>query len=166
MCLPSKTKMSTCTFISVYLCVYLSLSRLLTLGQRSRGTFMTINYPDSTKSKDNPVFLYIACRKSKNKTQVEEQRVREGVYIVQRQSENKEKQSLKKTRQYEAVCFAHARQIQIELKLFNIQHDCCSARLIGAVQICNTRNISICDPYGATSRCAYKSPSKTQNMLL
>lgn len=34
------------------------------------------------------------------------------------------------------------------------------ARLMGAEQICNSRNISICDPYGAISRCAHKSARK------
>lgn len=36
----------------------------------------------------------------------------------------------------------------------------------GAEQICNTRNISICDLYGAISRCAYKSARKTPKNAL
>lgn len=43
-----------------------------------------------------------------------------------------------------------------------MQQGCRSARLKGAEQICNTRNISICDLfYRAISRCAYKSACKT-----
>lgn len=66
----------------------------------------------------------------------------------------------------EAVCFAPGCQVQIELKVFSIRQDCCLARLMGAEQICNTHNISICDPYGAISRCAYKRACKTRNVLL
>lgn len=64
------------------------------------------------------------------------------------------------------VCSARGGQVQTEKKLFSMQPDSCLASLIGAVQICSTRNISICGPYGAVSRCACKSASKTPNMLL
>lgn len=134
--------------------------RLLTLWQRSRGTAVAINYSGSTQRID----LFIACGKSTE--ELEPRRCVEGQGRLSQSPHTETKWEWGETESRGKRMFWSWMSGSNWVKLISIQQDCCLARLIGAEQICNTRNILICDPYGAISRCAYKCACKTRNVLL